>query len=380
MTHPAERSLGRAAFIGARRQPAQAGESSTRVLPLERTVLPAELEFQKAGGTVGRGTTWRWPSQPAEDRIGPREVGGLERAWSFDGASVGIESGTRSTPIVANGCVYVAFGMGYLGPHGHVVALNADTGALVWHHTTDGSVLGLAAANGMVYVTPSRGTRGDVSMPVVTGDYAPAGSYAMALDAATGEVRWTSSDLDDGNATNGTFVNASPVVYSAGGRDLLFVPLAGGGGDGARVPMYFIDALTGEIVRRAFSLSDDDYAKGYGGTGIWSTAAYDRKTQHLYVGTADSDGHSRQHRYNNAILRIDANPKSPRFSSVVDSYGGTTEHADLDPLVGGEANPLYGLTGDAIGVDPPTFFDTLSLADVPRARPRLRCLTQPLSR
>lgn len=325
-------------------------------------------EARPACASPGGSTAGDWPSlnhdlrntrsQPAEDRIGPREVGGLERAWSFDGASEGIQSGTRSTPIVAKGCVYVAFGMGYLGDRGDVVALNADTGELVWHYRTDGSVLGLAAANGMIYVTPSRGTRGDVPMPVVTSDYAPAGSYAMALDAKSGEVRWTSVDLDDGNAANGTFVNASPVVYSAGGRDLLFVPLAGGGGDGARVPMYFIDALTGEIVRRAFSLSDDQYAKGYGGTGIWSTAAYDRKTQHLYVGTADSDGHSRQHQYNNAILRIDANPKSPSFATVIGSYGGTTEHADLDRFIGGDANPLCGLTGHAIGMDPPTFFDT----------------------
>ena len=38
-------------------------------------------------------------------------------------------------------------------------------------------------------------------------------------------------------------------------------------------------------------------------------AAYDPRTQHLYAGTADSDGHTRQHPYNNAILRIDANPQ-----------------------------------------------------------------------
>ena len=309
-----------------------------------------------------------WPSlnhdlrntrnQPAEDRIGPGEAGRLEPAWSFDGASVGITGGTRSTPVVAYGCVYVAFGMGYLGDRGDVVALDAATGALVWHRRVDGSLLGLAAANGMVYATPSRGTRGELSAPVVTKDYAPAGSYAMAFDARTGRVRWTSDRLDDGDAKNGTFINASPVVFEAGGRHLVFVALAGGGGDGARVPMYFLNALSGTTVRRAYSLSDLEYRAGFGGTGIWSTAAFDATSEHLFVGTSDSDGHTRQHRYNNALLRIDANPARPTFATVVDSYAGTSEHADLDDFIGADKNPACGLAGDTVGIDPPTFFDT----------------------
>ena len=296
-------------------------------------------------------------SQPDEDAIGVANAGDLEPAWSFDGASVGATGGMRSTPIVAGGCVYIGLGQGYLGDRGDVIALNADTGELVWHRQVDGSVLGLTAANGMIYATPSRGTRGDVALPVVTEDYTPDGSYGIALDAKTGAVRWTSERLDDGTPGNGTFVNASPVAFRSGGRALLFVPLAGGAGDGARVPMYFIDALTGATVRRAFSISEADYADGFGGTGIWSTAAYDAATQHLYVGTSDSDGHTRQHPYNNALLRIDANPARATFATVVDSYAGTSEHLGLDALIGSQVNPLCGITGDA-GIDPPTFFDT----------------------
>jgi outer membrane protein assembly factor BamB len=296
-------------------------------------------------------------SQPAEDRLGPQEVAAVRPAWSFDGATVHATGGMRTTPVVANGCVYLAFGQGYLGDRGDVVALDADTGKLVWHRTIDGSVLGLAAANGLVYVTPSKGTRGDVALPVVTEDYQPDGSYAMALDGRSGRVRWTSERLDDGNPANGTFINASPVVFDAGDRHLVFVPLAGGAGDGARVPMYFLDALTGATVRRAYSLTDEEYRAGYGGTGIWSTAAYDPATRHLYAGTSDSDGHTHQHPYNDAILRIDADPTRSTFATVVGAYTGTSEHADLDPLIGSGTNPLCGATGD-LGVDPPTFFDT----------------------
>lgn len=295
-------------------------------------------------------------SQPDERTIGTREARHLEPAWVFDGAPLGVTGGMRTTPIVAGGCVYVAFGMGYLGDRGDVVALNADNGQLVWHARIDGSILGLAVRNGLVYATPSKGTRGDVALPVVTGDYQPAGSYAVALDATTGKRVWTSQRLDDGNSHNGTFINASPVVYDAGGRELLFVPLAGGAGDGARVPMYFLDALTGATVKRAYSLTDGEYRQGFGGTGIWTTAAYSPRTQLLYAGTADSDGYTKQHRYNDAILKIDANPTRATFGKVVGFYRGTTEHANLDAVA--RHNPACGALADDTDVKLPTFFDT----------------------
>ena len=297
-------------------------------------------------------------SQPAEQTIGVDESSALRPAWSFAAGDVGATGGMRSTPIVAHGCVYLAFGQGYLGDRGDVVALNADTGELVWHAQLDGSVLGLAAANGMIYATPSSGTRGDVVLPVVTEDYQPGGSYAVAFNARTGKVAWTSERLDDGNASNGTFVNASPLVFEAGNRSTLFVPLSGGSGDGARVPMYFLDARTGSTIRKAYALSPAEYEAGFGGTGIWATAAYDPTTQHLYAGTADSDGHTRQHPYNNALLKIDANPRRATFATIVAAFSGTTEHANLDSLIGYPRNPLCGLAANGAPLNLPTFFDT----------------------
>ena len=344
--------------------PAGAGNGSARTTA--RRGRPASArhrpcaEKEHAGGS--------WPSlngdlrntrnQPAETEIGVDEAAGLVPAWSFSGESVGATGGMRSTPVVAGGCVFLGLGQGYLGDRGDVIALDADTGEVVWHTQLDGSVLGLAVVDGLVYATPSRGTRGDVAAPVVTDTYSPAGSYAVALDASTGAVRWKSDRLDDGNPGNGTFINASPVVFEAGDRRMMFVPLAGGAGDGARVPMYFLDARTGRTIAKAYSLSDGEYREGFGGTGIWSTAAYDEASGHIYAATADSDGKTRQHRYNNAILRIDADPRRATFASVVGAYSGTTEHADLDHLVGYPRNPACGAGGGEAPVHPPTFFDT----------------------
>lgn len=302
-------------------------------------------------------------SQPAETTIGAEDATQLRPAWSFSGSQVGAPGGMRSTPVVAGGCVYLGLGQGYLGDQGDIVALDADTGEIVWHTQLDGSVLGLAVHDGLVYATPSRGTRGEVTLPVVTDSYLPAGSYAVALDASTGAVRWRSERLDDGDPRNGTFVNASPVVFEAGGRRMVFVPLSGGSGDGARVPMYFLDAWSGTTIAKAYALTDAEYDEGFGGTGIWSTAAFDATTGHLYAGTADSDGRTRQHPYNNAILRIDADPRRPTFASVVGSYAGISEHADLDDVVGYPRNPVCGVAGDQLGVDPPTFFDTSASAE-----------------
>lgn len=300
-------------------------------------------------------------SQPAERVIGPQQAAALRPAWSFSGAAVGAPGGMRSTPVVAHGCVYIALGEGYLGTRGDVIALNADTGALVWHRRIEGSVLGLTVDHGLVYAAVSQGSRSNA--PVVTEETIATGTSAIAMDAASGKLRWASVRLDDGDADNGTFINATPVAFTAGERELLFVALSGGGGDGARVPMYFLDARSGHVVRKAYSLTEAEYAMGFGGTGIWSTAAYDPATQHLYVGTADSDGHSRQHPYNNAILKVDAHPRRSSFGTVVAAYQGVSEHADLDGIIGYPNNPVCGASGEMLSVDPPTFVDTSASAE-----------------
>jgi outer membrane protein assembly factor BamB len=258
--------------------------------------------------------------QPLENLIGPEEAPFLAPVAKFSVASEGSGS-LQSTPIVANGCVYVGSSTGW------VFALDADSLELVWKRRLNGTQVGLGFANGLVYAFPY-GAASATSEE-------PPGAHAVALDADNGALVWTSPQLDAGAArtdggSDGTWINASPVVFPAQfgqeERPLLFVPLSVGFGPGSRVPLYFLDALTGQTVRKFFALPDKDYELGFAGAGIWSTAAFDERTRHLYAGTADSEGFSRQHRFNDAILKIDADPSRPTFATVVDAYKGVDEH------------------------------------------------------
>lgn len=296
-----------------------------------------------------------WPSlnhdlhntrhQAQEDVIGVEEASSLTPAWTFPvPEEAGGDGGIRSTPIVANGCVYFTVSgetvsgiedntvdsVDWTG--GTVFALNADTGELVWKTDVNGYVLGLAAFDDVIYALPFGAPEPDDPSDFPE----PQGAHAVALDYRSGEMVWASERLDDDDPQNGRVIMASPVVFTPstpGGRPTLFVPMSGGGGDGSRVPLYFVDARTGNVVEKFFALSEEDYAAGYSGAGIWTTAAFDETTNHLYAGTADSEGHTQQHPRNNAILKIDADPRRRSFASVVDAYSGTTEHYDLDQTV-----------------------------------------------
>src|SRR3954452_20397127 len=85
----------------------------------------------------------RTPS--AETTLGTAAASGLSPAWSAQVAPTGPADATlpatqlNGTPVVADGCVFVG------AADGHVTALNAETGAVVWRS----AVLGDAANPGL---------------------------------------------------------------------------------------------------------------------------------------------------------------------------------------------------------------------------------------
>lgn len=314
---------------------------------LVASLLPAATVTAAAscGPAQHRGGEWRsvyhdlsnTAHQPREKVIGADNLASLTPAWRFSAAEAGADgaSAFQSVPIVADGCVYVGSSSGW------VFSLNADTGKLVWKTKLKGFVLGLAAEYGLIYAFPSEGK---------------AGPHAVALDQDTGEIVWQTERLarpEFKDGTNeGTTLHASPVVFDG----MVFAPLSRGIG-AHRVPLYLLDAFTGETIKRFYGITEKEKKAGYGGIGIWATAVVDTENGYLYAGTADSEAFKKQHRFNQAIVKIDVDRRRTTFGEFVDAYQGVDERFVDDTVPGFERNPLcemFGGPDDPLGGTSPS--------------------------
>jgi polyvinyl alcohol dehydrogenase (cytochrome) len=251
--------------------------------------------------------------QDAEDVIGAEEAGRLERAWITD------DTGYQSPPpIVAAGCVFINTG-------GHVEALDLRTGAVVWRSTgadTSGT-FAVTVVDGRVHVGLNNGGR----------------PRAAAFDVTDGHLLWESDDVWFGHETT---QQASAIVHD--GIQVLFTT----GPDfdpEARQGYALIDAATGEILHAQTTIPPEDLAAGYAGGGVWGTPTVDPVTDHLYVGTSNPESKTREHAYDDAIIKVDLDPGRPTFGQIVGSYKGTPDS------ITGYDNPLCQAAGDTAWVD-----------------------------
>jgi polyvinyl alcohol dehydrogenase (cytochrome) len=256
-------------------------------------------------------------SQPAEHAIGPAQAGSLAPAWRF---SVGDHGGAgifNSTPVEAGGCVYAGTSSG------DVYALNADTGAVVWHErVTDpapgygGAVVGAPTVwQGTVYVIVN-----------VSGDGRRTGSYVAAFDAATGRTLWDSAPFQ---TASGSFSNASQAVFALGGEGAPVVIFAGfsgpEGNSSGQGGFALVDARRGMLLRVTDTIPPARRARGHAGGGIWSTAAYDPATGFAYAGTGNPFSKTEADPNTNAIVKIDLRPASANFGDIVAAYDGEVD-------------------------------------------------------
>src|SRR5437879_5202758 len=189
-------------------------------------------------------------SQPGGAGLGPSPVVGLKPAWVFSTSSTGDETGFNATPVVYDGCVYVAsFG-------GVAYALDAKSGLVVWQRKLEapnpgsgGVVVGAAAIAGTSVVF------------LVDEFTAP---YAIALKRSTGAVVWKSAPfappLSSSAAQAGSYTNSSPVLangfIAAGYSPPEGDPTATGG-------FSLINAKTGEVVRTTPTIPLAAQAEGF---------------------------------------------------------------------------------------------------------------------
>lgn len=167
--------------------------------------------------------------------------------------------GVTGTPIVHDGVVYVG------DWQGTVHALDAATGEARWTRELGGSVAG--------------------SVPVVDdGVFVASGTTLRRLDRATGEVAWEATTHRHPFA----MASSSPVVADG----LVVQGVASGEVTVPQSDYTFRgsigawDAETGERVWRRFLTPGDE--TGGAGVGIWSTPAVDVDRGVLYVGTGNT--------------------------------------------------------------------------------------------
>ncbi|HWX97969.1 MAG TPA: PQQ-binding-like beta-propeller repeat protein [Solirubrobacteraceae bacterium] len=251
-------------------------------------------------------------AQGEESGLGPSAVSALSPTWVFSTASTGDGTGFNSTPVVYDGCAFVAsFG-------GMAYALDSKSGHLVWQHKLE---------------APNPGSGGvDVGAAAIFGKAVIylvdqfAAPYAIALNRSTGAAIWKSAPfappLSSSAVQGGSYTNSSPIIANgfvlAGWSAPEGDPTASGG-------FALINAKTGEVTKETPTIPASAQAEGYAGGGIWSTPAYDPVTKYAYWGTGNPNSKEKQYKTTDAILKIDVNPMHSTFGQIVASYEGNVD-------------------------------------------------------
>ena len=270
------------------------------------------------GGSTQAGGEWRayghdssnTRTQPDEHLISTASARALAPRWTFSLSSVGDAGQFESTPLVADGCAFVA------ATNGAVYAVDASTGKLLWRHAFTVATPGLGGA----IVGGAALDAGRVEVIVnETGNGAAAGPYVAALDEHTGALLWASRPL---SSASGYYSNATPQVIGGVVVAGFSPPEGDSTGQGG---FALIDAGSGATVKVTPTISAADQKLGFAGGGIWSTPAWDPAAGFAYVGAGNPYSKDREDVHTNAILKVDMQAGSPTFGDIVASFKGNVD-------------------------------------------------------
>ncbi|MFW6067437.1 MAG: PQQ-binding-like beta-propeller repeat protein [Myxococcota bacterium] len=216
----------------------------------------------------------------AETAISTDNVDQLELAWEFPAEGSGETFGCTSTPMVADGTVYVGTWAG------DVAALDAQTGEVQWRSEVQGPV------DSTVAVTTDR---------VYASDGA---GFVHALRRSDGHILWTT----EADPTN-EYVHMYSSPRYIEDADLIVVGVASievaipGLEDYTfRGSVLALDAETGAEEWRV-RLAEDDETSG-AGVSVWSTVAVDSERKMVFIGTGQSYEEPASE-YSDALVAID---------------------------------------------------------------------------
>jgi outer membrane protein assembly factor BamB len=328
-----------------------AGVILATITPLLAAVAPASAgaapcaapTAQDEWPTFGRDLANTRTQEHAGD-ISPATTPTLQPVWSFaTGAAANVFSDLNGTPIVSGGCVYLNTA------GGDVVALDANDGAVVWRHHVALDAGTVAGLGGTFVSSPA--VTADAVLTLVNQVGSP---YVLALSRtprADGKPRvlWRSRPIVEGP---GYYTNATAVVTNG----LLLAGFSPAEGDpDERGGIAILDARTGRLLKRVYSIPQEAFDNGYAGGGIWTAPAVDEEQGYAYAGTSNPYSKKIEHDNTNAILKIDIDPARSTFGEVVGSYKGLIEQYDpalreaVDPLceAAGEDPNLQLIVGDS---------------------------------
>src|SRR5579863_7227325 len=219
--------------------------------------------------------------------VTPSNVAKLGGAWITHVTDQSGGGSMEATPVVVDGVMYIPTGTG------GILALDAATGAIKWKYQSPnggGTNRGVVVAAGRVFSSGG-------------------GNTLIALDQKTGALVWTARVGDRGTTV-------APAVYYDG---RVFMGISGGEG-GVRGFFGAFDAETGKQDwgfwtipgpgERGNDTWEDDSWK-YGGGPIWTQAAIDPELGMIYIpvgnSSPDNDGTKRggDNLYTAAIVALD---------------------------------------------------------------------------
>lgn len=223
---------------------------------------------------------------PCETDLSPESVGDLEQAWYFTTEDV-----VTATPAVVDGTVYTG------DWSGNVYAVDQDSGKEVWRYRAADHP---TVYSGQITTSPAVADVGD-DRTVFVG----AGKTMYALDAETGQERWSHELGTPGDGTEPTEIQSSPVVID----DTVLFGFDAHGRPGFRAGVLALDTADGEVI---WDFDPDRGEEPSGCAGVWSSPSVDTERGLVFVGTANCpsspDGWSA---FSEAIIALDQTTGEP---------------------------------------------------------------------
>jgi glucose dehydrogenase len=213
------------------------------------------------------------------DQINPSNVKNLKVAWVFHTGVLDPFAELEATPIEVDGRLFITDG------HDNVFALNAATGRMLWKFDGFSDEAQLAA----FFLCCGRNNHG-VAYGEGTVFVGRFDDSVVALNAETGKVVWNRTIA---NFHDKVSINSAPQFVEAGGHELVIISLSGGEYE-IRGQVFALDANTGNTVWHFSTTQPTSFAGQSflnGGAAVWVPPAIDADLGLVYlsVGNAAPD-------------------------------------------------------------------------------------------